>query len=325
MNTTTPEDQPFLSPDEYVRRMQESSEPSRDQEAADSFFGSPDAMRYLFSTKPAKATSPLDPQTRNEIELASQIESIQADFYTFEAKMLSRLSSNDERYNSLKEPFDIMRNNENNPLKNSAVVERLAAQKNISVPEMALGSLKDPRHFSYGPMPENAAQGHMLYAGFAPTHQMIAFRSDAQFNDFDNLILHHELRHVGHYGNRRKEMGDAQYFQLIFAQHQKPYSFLEDELDAYGGELDALDLLLDGKLKERGSNGMDEITSTLQLRKDQQLTAFFLAKMSEAYYEPKAEGEQYSKAFTNFIIQTQLHDGYKIYSMREGRVCELQQ
>ena len=323
MNTPTPEDQPFLSPEEYVRRMQESSEPARDQEAADSFFSSPDAMHDLFSAKTAKPTSSLDPQTRNEIELASQIESIQADFYTFEEKIMSRLSPNDEQYNSLKEPFDIMRNNESNPLKNSAVVERLAVQKNISVPEMTLGSLKDTRHFSYGPMPENTEQGHMLYAGFAPTHQMIAFRSDAQFNDFDNLIFHHELRHVGHFGNRRKEMGDAQYFQLIFAQHQKPYSFLEDELDAYAGELEALNVLMNGKLKALGKEGFEEMKKELKLRQDQHLTAFFLARMSEEYYQPKAEGEQYSQAFINFIMLTQRHDGYEIYSMREGRVCEL--
>ena len=219
----------FLPPDEYLRRMKEGSEPARGQNT-DALFSSPDAIKDVLSSiapsTPVNPTSPTDPHTQKEAELSAQIESIESDFFTFEQKLISELSPNDERLDSIGVPFDIMRNNQSNKMRNSAVIERLANQKGVPVPLLALESLEDNHHFSYGPMSANAAQGHMLYAGFAPTHQMIAFQENPNMNDLDNLVLHHELRHVGHYASLRKEMGDEKYFQLIFARHEKPYSFI---------------------------------------------------------------------------------------------------
>jgi len=264
-----------------------------------------------------------NPQKEKEQALDREIASLKIGFYAFEHKLLGNMQPSDSRYASLKEPFDIMRRNEGNPHANFAVVERLAKQSGLPLPVFTLGNLKDRQHFSYGPMPENTTQGHMLYAGFAPTHQLIAFRSLTDQNDLDNLVMHHELRHVRHFAHRRAQLGDEQYFKLIFANPDKPYVFIEDELEAYGQEMEALNVLINGRLATNKSASYNEMCDVLQTRSNQQTPMQFLALMSDAYFAPKQDTENYAPEFRDFITQTQLHDGYEILTMRSNQICKV--
>jgi hypothetical protein len=151
-------------------------------------------------------------------------------------------------------------------------------------------------------------------AGFSPLERRMLipsnFNSD---NALQFLEIYHETVHIMHtaYWLLSGEQGFVEFYT-----HERPSVILDEEFDAYAVEIETLNLLLNGALKEKIVAGQalnsDEVTSLLALDEDQKPTIGMLLRLAEKYY-PDGKISAKPLAFMAQVAANQLHYGYDLF------------
>jgi hypothetical protein len=149
-------------------------------------------------------------------------------------------------------------------------------------------------------------------------------RIDAS-NEMDMLILMHECWHVAQHALQRKNM---QWYISFYGSSAKQRVIVNDEYQAYGLEIEALDMRLGGALRraaQAGAAGSDmnrqHMMSTLNARPDQWMIAEMLLQFSQMYFpQGDAVSNTYPLAYCETIKRMCLHDGYAVFEMQNGNV-----
>ncbi|MDD5074555.1 MAG: hypothetical protein PHO54_01630 [Candidatus Peribacteraceae bacterium] len=272
----------------------------------------------------------LQPTTPDELQLQSRLEQEESNFLRFGSDVLLPLVEEmpeDTAYRQnlkqgMRMPFEVLRANRHNPFRNTATVKR--ALRGSMIHFMAvMQSMANPHSFGYEIIP--AEHQRFGVAGFEPMHRsMMLPIVPMESNCFFEMIKLHELVHVFQAGQRRKQMGLEKYFQFYAAGGgEKPVSFLEDEVQAYGQGIEGFNLLLRGAIKAKALReeimDADEVCRELHipdaLHNALEMTLIF----ARDYYENNGENGQYPPAFVQQVLKMMILDGYRVFTFRGNR------
>jgi len=272
------------------------------------------------------------PQTEQEISLQKRIEEEEASFLAFGEMLLPRIAQidktspqNQAMKDVMSRPFQMMEQNLNNPCRNAEVVRRISGD---SYPKFVNLMQSQGGHcaFGYGNFPEHLQ--HMGVLAFAPLHRTIMLPENMIYgpNIFHEFIKYHELIHILNAARFRSQMDIKEYLSFYICDNSsapEQRNVLEDELWAYGVQLEAFNLLLGGQIQKNAQQGkMMDVASVLkclnipqQLQLPVQLLLYFGVQF---YAEPRQEG-QFPPAYKKAVLNTLLHDGYTPYSIESGK------
>lgn len=144
-------------------------------------------------------------------------------------------------------PFKVMESNRSNPEKNGSRLHRQQSEKGAEVARFSMNHF----YFAVSDLPEGVA------ASWSPLHRMMALSRDFDPSNILHLIvLYHELIHVAQDNQVRQSINSPQAFESYrnfhtFKPGERPRMIINPEATAYGRELDATDLYLNGLLSQR--------------------------------------------------------------------------
>jgi hypothetical protein len=212
---------------------------------------------------------------------------------------------------SLHLPFQIVANNRANPLRNGEVAARLASQHGVP-PEIFLLAQQQPHHYAYENLPIQ------FVAAFAPTRRSMILPPDLNpQNPMFKWAKLHETYHIYQFAEHRRRMGLDGF--LRFMNGSNPV-FLVDEVQAYGYELEAMNLELDGELRKIAQAGGvldgDRMRQQLGGIDDRYRTPMqFLAYIGTQYFRDGKEDGVYPQAYVQSVLQCLIHDGQTPYQL----------
>ncbi len=281
------------------------------------------------------------PETPDERELQSRIETEEASFLEFGKSrllpLIERMPMNNRQQQSMKAtmpvPFHVVQNNKNNPLRNAMAVKRVSEEQARGAQDMngyALFSaqmlqMPDALHFGYDYLPDEHQT--TFAAAFAPIiRTMLLPRSQQPSNVLAELIKFHELIHVMQESRRRSidVMSLEQYigFHVPKAGDREKKVVLDDDVQAYNIEVEALNMLVNGKLQAEGANGNvcdeAEIMQELEIPEHYSTPTKLLLWLAREYYGNYRGDGVIPNEFTQAVIRVLRHDSHTPYRIRDG-------
>ena len=200
----------------------------------------------------------------------------------------------------------------------------------LHLPDVTLlTSQPDPHHFAYGALHDEAEQKGIL-AGFAGLSRMMAFSKRIDFtSSLDMLVVMHETFHVPQQAKCRHAMGLPSFLHFFVPPPgNKPRVIIDDEYQAYGLEVEAADLLLDGELRraaaEKRSPDLPWVMHKLKGRTGQEGLAKMICDLAAVYFPAgNAANGTYSQPFKNGVTNICIRDGYQVYESRGGQLVQI--
>lgn len=209
-------------------------------------------------------------------------------------------------------PFDLVDINKGNPNRNSPRFHRKAA-------EAGTGSVKQDNINYFGYQSGGRELKGLAAAYSPPTREMVLAPDFDEDNLLDNLVLYHELRHVTQDTSVRHSISSQAEFQQYVAFYtrksgNKRRVFVLDEASAYMYEIEALNLLLDGALKEAAKKGVQldvqQVRAQLNASKNQTGLLNMILEMGYAYYNSGSTDKGITQSFLREMVRTYRKNGY---------------
>ena len=220
----------------------------------------------------------------------------------------------------LQVPIKMLESNQHNPYRNSAVLRRKLNGSEADFITTMQG-IPNPQYYGYWVFPQE--HQNMAIAAFEPMRRTMMLPGiPFEPNVFYELIKMHELVHVYQASQHRKEMGLQNYLQFYIDGHKEQRNLLEDEVQAYGQEIEGLNLLLNGQLKEQGRQGVmvddEEVQDRLKIPGVFQMSLKMILYFAKYYYERNEENGIYPSEFIEQVKKMLIFDGYKVYTLKNG-------
>lgn len=270
------------------------------------------------------------PQNENEHALQRSIESFEVEFLKYGNNTflptLQELANNSVPEQALQKalsfPFNVIKANAENPFKNVEVAKRIAEGMNIPWNTLLL-NLPHPHYFAYGPFPQ-----HLMgkaTAGFAPLARMMVFEAKINNeNKMDMLTVVHECLHLPQHALQRRNL--KWYTQFYGVQQSRV--IINDEYQAYGLEIEAMNIQLDNvlKLAVDAKRPVDRqmVMQALSARPSQQLMIEMLCQLAEQYYpNGNAATNMYPESYSTMVKNICFTDGYEVFENRAGRIVKI--
>lgn len=257
------------------------------------------------------------PKESLEMKTEKKIVEIVRAMTEFEAQVSPLIANikNPKLQTVLRNPFHVFKANTSNPLRNFEKA-KIEGTKNNIPPEAVMLSLPDQRHF--GHIVNDKALGRMnAIVGFAPMQRSLVISENFDLtNTLNRLTIYHEMIHVMHQAVQRTRNMRA--FMAFNAAPPHPKVIINEEFDAYGLELEIMDLLLDGQMRKKAQEGKmmepEKILESLQLRPDQLTPSLFLSKLASLYFSGGDISKgQFPQEYMEFVYRAVEHDGLKCF------------
>lgn len=255
----------------------------------------------------AKATTPRSYRNEDEVMTDKLIEHVEAGADNLGKKLRDKFDKLPNTLNAeqLFLPFDLVNINKGNPNRNYPRFHRKAT-------EAGIGSAKNANinYFGYrigGPELRGFAAAYS-----PPSREMILAPDFDADNLFDSLVLYHELRHVMQDTAVRDSISsDAELRQYLAFHDRKPGQknrvFVMDEASAYMFEIEALNLLLDGALKDAAKKGVqldaEQIRTQLNASKNQTALLGLIMEMGYSYYNSGSSDKGITQSFLREMVR----------------------
>ncbi len=245
------------------------------------------------------------PENRTDRKIAE----IETEMSFFETQVAPLLQTADPaRRVAITNPFHFLNANKGNTLKNFETASRVALTQGMPV-ESILLALNDPRHYGYRLIPDSALRGTGIMIGTIPIQRSVGISEKYDFkNTLNRLTMVHELVHLAHQALQRKK--NMMEFLRFHASGRK-HVIIDEEYDAYVVEIETLDLLLGGELRE-GKARPEDILKRFSLPEDHRTPITMLCMMAERYFPVGRVDAPYPKAYTTFVDRAVAHDGYEL-------------
>jgi hypothetical protein len=220
-------------------------------------------------------------------------------------------------------PFETFeRNRTQNPLHNFEASKRLAAESHQSHQQMLL-AMPDPNFFTIDTIKPEHPMFHRFVAGLAPLHRMMVLhpKMEAQ-NEIDKLVVLHECMHIPQLALRLRTA--PQIYLDLYAGGGKYGNMplvMNDDYQAYGLQIEAMNLRLDGKLAAEGGQGRQvphqDLLRELGGRDDQWKQMEMLSRYAKEYFHGNCDAarNQYSPAYRQENILSAIQDGQEAYEI----------
>ncbi len=229
------------------------------------------------------------------------------------ATRVERTKLGDFAKEHLEGPFDIIKMNVENP--------------NINAPKFKKESLRRGEsgyhtqnlyYFGYA-----EAELDDYAAAFSPSEKIMMLSSKLDPNNLlDMLVVYHELSHAVQDGNTRQKIRSREDMGKYIAFFKmdpggKGRIVIIDEGSAYAREIEMLNILLKGTLKESitAGKGVDisSVQKALNSRPEQNGTIQMLIAMANTYYPEGLTDGNLPKKFLDHIAKLYRSRGYEVY------------
>lgn len=182
-------------------------------------------------------------------------------------------------------PFVVYDANRANPFRNYETAAAKATELGLA-PEAFVMSLRDPRHFTFMTVPDSKLQNNDMIIGSVAMRRAIAIGESYDFSTiFRQLTMCHEIVHQMHQSMQRRK--DIETFLRFNAQQNNPVIANEED-DAYGLELESMNLLLDDALRTDIISGRavepEMFMEQLQFGANERNPAKMLAMLAKEYF-----------------------------------------
>lgn len=221
---------------------------------------------------------------------------------------------------ALSNPFAFVDANKTNPGKNLIRARKLAETQlgagEINFMAFMLGMQKDPRHFAYGILPTDI-HGTATAAMNANRKIMLLNENFDPQNALDSLFVYHETVHFMHVAAWIKRNRDEFIkFHAMPSKSNTPVVIVNEEYDAYGMEIEALDVLTNGLLRS-SRNPLEHIDHCMRLlnaRENQRGPLTMLLTLAGFYY-PQGNVARgiVPRKFAEVVGKMCAHDGWDVY------------
>lgn len=249
-------------------------------------------------------------------QIADAIEKIEVGMSNLERLTAEgRQQLGDFAVQQLNSPFEVVKMNAQNRFKNDAeFLEAMEKQGNRN-----MYRVENPYHFRYHV--DKKMQG--MSAGFLPLHRVMSVSDDIDPNNLlDMLVVYHELSHALSDANTRQQLRSKEEFDAYMSfytsgPNQQKRMILNEEATAYAREIEMLNILLKGKLKESVTTGkalsIDDIQKVLNCKSMQHGTIEMLITLANAYYPEGMSTGNFTKKFMDMIAAMYRSQGYEVY------------
>lgn len=228
----------------------------------------------------------------------------------------------------IKSPFEVMKMNTENPNRNAP---RMRKEK------MAAGQ----KGFTMGNtyfLGYDVAKTDGYAAAFSPMERTMHLGENIDPNNLlDMLVVYHELRHSVQDANVRKEIksqSELDQYTKFHTDHTASMGnlVLNDEASAYAYEIEMLNMLLKGALKENISSGkgmnIETIRKTLNSRPDQDAMIDMMIQLAGTYYPEGLSSGNLPRKFMNIIAKSYAARGFQVlipWSSGELRLYKIEE
>lgn len=172
-------------------------------------------------------------------------------------------------------------------------------------------------YFAYILFPKEHHMSGAFLAGFAPvTRAMYVNEHYEASNDFENLVMLHEAAHVQQHAMDRATSDPHEY--LAFYKPEDKAVMLHDELSAYALELEAMNVLLDGELRNSAqSNKMfdpEKARKMLNATSEQGTPITMLCMFAKEYFKcGDVLNNEFPDDYVALVVRAVTADGYTPY------------
>jgi hypothetical protein len=259
-----------------------------------------------------------------EVRTEKKIVELEGAMTGFETQLLPLIAKvqNPQLQTTLRNPFHVFRANKSNPLRNFEKA-KIEGNKNGIPPEAVMLSLPDQRHFGHILNDKSLEKMHAI-AGFAPMQRSLVISENFDLtNTLNRLTMYHEMIHVMHQAVQRTRNMRA--FIAFNAAPPHPKVIINEEFDAYGLELEIMDLLLNGQMRNEAQKGQkldpEKILESLELRPDQIIPATFLSTLAALYFRGgDASKGQFPNEYKELVFKAVQHDGLHCFAYGQPNV-----
>lgn len=283
--------------------------------------------------KPETLDGVREQHKKDEAALARSIQAADQAMATLDklsTPQLAKLPSN--QINALRSPIDIYRNNIRNPNRNSYtfLLDDLDKRGENALKSPAALMLEDRSFFFM-----RLLEGRVNVAGtFSPTARTLHLSEDiSSVNLFDAMMIYHECEHARQDSIVRGFLTSAQLkqkydsFYTANGPSDKPRVLVLFEYQAYAKEIEFLNLLTDGKLKQDSQTGVfniEEYRKRLNALPNQTGAIDMILRLGQVYYSTGSSLDSYSKAFSQKLNQNHSEQGYNLYTLTNMSLFEVQ-
>lgn len=268
------------------------------------------------------------PITEQERDFQGEIDYFENTFLTYGSekflplteKMPEQTESQSQLKLALQSPFRIVRQNKVNPLRNFEVLKRIAQR--LQTPTIAASLAIANRHFySYGSA-SDTPNGEQISGGFSPLNRMMSFHDSMDFsNEFDLTTFLHECIHVMQAAHQMKNL--EWYFK--FYCHTKHRLIVDDECQAYGLQIEGINLITNNRMRQGFLEGnpisTKELMDFLHAHPSQEPGVDMLRRLAEVYYPQGSAAEGiYSREYRDAQIRFHLAMGCEVYEHQNGQL-----
>lgn len=229
-----------------------------------------------------------------------------------------------EQQQEIRSPIEFYRNNQRNPIRNSYtfLLDDLEKRGEAALRSPAYLQKEDPRFFFMRLLKERVN----LAGTFNPVARTFYLdKSVSSQNLFDALVIYHEAEHARQDYEVRSHLGIPelkQHYDSFYSVRptEQPRIIIPFEYQAYTKELEVINLLTDGKLKQDSMGGnfsVDEYAKSLNARADQKGAIDWLLKLAQVYYSTDSRVNYYSIPFQQTINQTYEDQGISLYRLAD--------
>lgn len=293
-----------------------------------------DQFRQYFAGIRAKAAPKLQSLTADEQRLDATIATYERNIFAFGndvflpqlERALASGGVDADVAEALKVPFAVYRQNVENPMKNFAVLQRVATEIG-EVPATVFNAQEDPQRFAYMPLPTHVPGVTFRTAGgYAPYFRTMAIPTNDHLSLLDGTVGMHEAFHALQMIPARANLTQFLQFHLNVGDH-KPRVITDYEFESYGLQLEAMNVLLDNKLRTAPGNGLFDHRTFMQAMQmpdtDEQGAQVFCI-LARAYFKEGGKATQgaYSENFKRGVrmICLQNQEVYEMHGNQLRRV-----
>lgn len=224
---------------------------------------------------------------------------------------------------ALMNPFHLINANKTNPFKNFENLREQAERENRPSQMLAL-AMPNNRHFVYNVVNKRDLDSQGAMIGTNAIGRMVAMHEGYDLTKRSRqFTVYHEMVHLMHHAMQRKK--NMQAF-VTFYMNLNPRVIANEEFDAYGIQIEGMNLVLDDFFRKSAAQGNavdpSVVRREFQFEDSETVPATFLSLMAREYF--RGDGDvvsgRFPERFKELIRLTIRVDGAEVFEYGQPRV-----
>lgn len=262
---------------------------------------------------------------KDEASLAKAINETDQAMELLEKQMTQKITGLPTAFqNALKAPLDSYNINRGNPYRNSYtfLLQDLEKRGEAALLNPAAVRLENLNYFFM-----RLLEGRTNVAGsFSPSARTLHLGDNvSSSNLFDALVIFHEAEHARQDFELRRFLtnpGLKTKYDAFYsgAPSVRPRILISCEYQAYAKEIEALNILTDGALKNESRTEIPNVENyrrRLNARPDQKEPIEAILQLAPVYYSSGSTIDGYRLAYTQTLNQLYIRQGYSLYTLTD--------